>query len=183
MTKINLLPWRENLREERKRQFLTTLTASAIFAILIMVLVHLAVANKIGSQQSRNRFLEQEVQLLNKKISEIKILKERKAALLARMAIIQELQGDRSKVVRLFDEIVNVLPKGVHLVTIERRDDFILLEGKAESNTNVSNLMRNIDKSPWLARSMLSEIKSGSKDSKHVNDFKLQLSLIKPLGL
>ena len=180
MKGINLLPWREQLREEKKRQFLTILIGAVIIAALIMIFIHVSFAKMIHAQKSHNRYIQQEVSKLDRKIRTINELKKHKAALLARMAIIQELQEERSQIVRLFDEIVNVLPKGVYLSKIERKNNLITLEGIAESNTNISQLMRRINNNvAALGHSVLSEIKTDNTSGRRKNEFKLELSLIK----
>lgn len=180
MTKINLLPWRERLREERKRSFLMSLAATAGAAIVFMALVHLVIANQMSRQSVRNDFLRNEIVVLNQQINEIKDLQKQKEALIARMGIIQELQANRPQIVHLFDELIKILPKGVHLSNVVRRGDQVQLIGIAESNTNVSDLMRNINKSHWLAKPQLSEIKTETIKGKAMSEFKLGLALIHP---
>ena len=91
------------------------------------------------------------------------------------MDIIQELQRNRSKIVHIFDEIIEVLPQGLYLQSVKREGDVITLLGHAESNTNVSDLMRNVSASPWLAEPVLNEIKTDDVKGQRTSDFKLQL--------
>lgn len=178
MAHINLLPWREELREERKKEFLTLLIATGVISLLIMMLVHVFMASHISSQAERNRILESEIKLLDKKIAEIRQLKKLKSSLIARMAIIQELQANRAQVVHLFDEVVKILPKGVHLYEMARNGNQLTFSGFSDSNTNISKLMRNIDKSTWLSLPMLNEIKTEDKNGKRESDFTLNSSVL-----
>lgn len=178
MTKINLLPWREELREFRKQQFYMMLGISIVAALVAMVGMHIFVEGKIENQISRNMRLKQEIALLDKKIVEIKKLKQVKSALMARMAVIERLQSDRPLVVRLFHEMVDVLPPGVHLTRVLRMGNSIIFSGFAESNTNISNLMRKIDSSTWLRRASLREIKN--KRDKNFYAFSLRFQLYNP---
>ena len=103
---INLLPWREQLRQERKRQFIILLACSAVIAVVCVLMVHMMIAGRISSQQARNQYLQSEIKQLDKKIEQIKALRKQRENLIARMDIIQELQKSRFLVVRFFDEIV-----------------------------------------------------------------------------
>ena len=100
---------------------------------------------------------------------------QEKEALLTRMDIIKELQSNRSKIVHIFDEVTEVLLHGIYLQTVKREGDVITLLGHAESNTNVSDLMRNVSASPWLAEPVLNEIKTEDVEGQRTSDFKLEL--------
>ena len=135
MTSINLLPWREQAREERKRNFFAALGASALLAMVLVMLVHTHYAGKVAHQLKRNQMLEHEVRLYDRKITKIKALKKLKQMLTARMEIIASLQASRPQVVHLFDEVVNFLPEGLYLSKIERKANNLIINGHAESNT------------------------------------------------
>jgi len=175
MTSINLLPWREELREERRQRFFVLLGVVAASAVFFMILVHMAFANRIGMQNNKNRFLEKEIVFLDKRIQDIKHIKEQKTALIARMKIIEQLQTNRPKIVHLFDEIVKILPRGVYLDLMVREGDVITLKGMTESNTNVSGLMRKISASEWLAAPLLTEVKADDSKAKRETEFTLRL--------
>lgn len=173
--KINLLPWREQLREELKREFLITMGMCAGFALFLMFSGHLLMSSKIGSQEAKNKTLQQEILVLDNKIKQISELKKKKQQLLARMNIIQQLQTSRPTTVHLFDQFVTILPEGIHLSQIKRSGERISVLGKAESNTNVSTLMRNVDASLWLKSPLLSEVKTDKKDGVRSSDFELDM--------
>jgi type IV pilus assembly protein PilN len=158
--RINLLPWREELRELQKKEFFTVMGAAVGFAFLILVLIHLLMASDISSQEQRNQLLKKEISTLDSKIGEIKLLKEERDQLIARMDIVQALEGNRPLSVKLFDEMVSVIPEGSYLWFIARKGDDISLRGKAESNSEVSTLMRNIEKTGWLLSPKLTQIKT-----------------------
>lgn len=181
MTQINLLPWREKEREDKKRHFFVILGGAVVTSMLIMILSHVTFEKQIGHQLERNTQLEKEIKVFDRQIAAIAQLKKTKAALIARMKIIQELQANRPQAVHLFDEIVRVLPQGVHLSKIIRKGDIVTLVGQAESNTNVSDLMRNIEASRWLVSPILSEIKKdGNEKNQKLNAFSLQMVIINP---
>jgi len=150
MPRINLLPWREELRELRRNQFYMAM-AGAIGAAAVAVFLGVLVMNSIISHQnSRNQVLTEEMKLLDRKIEEIKDLEAKKDRLVARMQIIEQLQQSRPEVVHLFEELVRTLPDGVYLTQVRQSGNSLRLEGGAESNTRVSAFMRNIDGSDWL---------------------------------
>lgn len=171
---INLLPWREQLREERKQEFLVSLAAAAVLTIIIILFVHLVIAAWINNQEGRNKVLENQIALLNNEIREIKNLRQEGAELLARMQIIQTLQANRAQVVRTFDDFVRIMPDGVYLTSVKRVGTNFTIIGKAESNTRVSALMRNIDSSISLEQPLLTEIKTDPSQGSRDNDFIMQ---------
>lgn len=160
MARINLLPWREQLREERKQRFLV---AMVVFIGLGAGLVFLAAQYlnaQIENQMARNEFVRKEIAVLDARIKEISELKTKKEQLLERMKIIQDLQGNRPVIGRVFDQLVRTLPDGVYFSSVKMAGKAITIAGAAESNNRVSNLMRNLDASEWLEAPNLSEVKA-----------------------
>jgi len=150
MPRINLLPWREAERKRRQREFLIA-TAGAFVAGLVVVGLTVFVYNqRIDYQQARNARLEAEIVELEKSIEEIDGLERQKARLIARMEIIERLQGSRPEIVHLFDELARQLPEGVYLTGLEQTGKEVEIRGYAQSSTRVSALMRRIDASEWM---------------------------------
>ena len=170
MAQINLLPWREELRKEQQRQFLTILGLSAVLMGLIILAVHIQIAGMISNQQSRNDFLKKEITKVEKQIKEINNLAKEKKRLLSRMEVIETLQRNRPEVVHLFDEIVKVMPEGTYLSSMKQSGKSLQLDGMAQSNARVSALMRNIDSSPWLSQPQLQIIQKDSKKKSGASD-------------
>jgi type IV pilus assembly protein PilN len=150
MPRINLLPWREQERKKRQRDFMISMAASFIAAIVVLAGTFLAYVQMIDYQQSRNTRLESEIVELERSISEIDGLERQKERLLARMEIIERLQRSRPEIVHLFDEITRQLPEGVYLTGMKQNGDAVELMGVAQSSTRVSALMRQVDASEWL---------------------------------
>ena len=177
MARINLLPWREQLREERKQQFLVTLAGVLIVAGGLVFLGDQYLSSAIDNQNARNEFLKKEIAVLDARIAEISELKTRRQQLLERMKIIQDLQGNRSIIGRVFDQLVRTLPDGVYFTSLKMTGNSIAVKGAAESNNRVSSLMRNLDGSEWLASPNLSEVKavtSGGVDQANVFTLSVQ---------
>ncbi len=150
MAKINLRPWREELRQERQKEYLAVLGGVFVVAIAIWWLVSGAFNGAIESQQSRNYYLESQSAGLDKKIGEIKELRDKKAQLLDRMGLIQDLQGNRPVIVRIFDELARVMPEQLFIESIKINGKSFALKGRSSSNVQISTMMRNLDQSPWF---------------------------------
>jgi type IV pilus assembly protein PilN len=150
MPRINLLPWREELRQKRKKDFLSAVLGAVLIGGLLAYGFKLTVQGWTSAQNGRNQILRDEIAQLDLQIEEINGLESQKERLIARMQIIDRLQRSRPEVVHLFDELVDTLPEGVFLTEIVQTDDRIELTGEAQSSTRVSALMRNIDDSEHL---------------------------------
>ncbi len=176
MPRINLLPWREEQRTQRRNQFFVALGGAALGAGVFLLLGYFAFQSVINHQNDRNARLDEEIKKLNLRIEEIIDLEEKKERLLARMDIIEQLQRSRPGIVRVVDELVETLPDGVYLQEVNQTGQRLEIIGAAESNTRVSALMRNIDKSEWLGNPDLEvvEVKtSRSGETSRASEFKV----------
>ncbi len=185
MANINLLPWRERLREERKQQFMVQLGIAAVLAAAVIGVADRIVNSSIDNQREVNDYLRSQITVLDQKLAEIRQLQEQKKALTARMAVIQELQGNRPIIVRLFDELVRTLPDGVYYNSVVRTNDSISLQGVAESNSRISALMRDLDASDWFADPDLRQVTAVSTTNdagvqQNSNSFELSVKITTP---
>lgn len=179
MAHINLLPWREerrqqHLQEFQKMMFLAFLVAGGILYIAIMFADSL-----VTEQTNRNTFLDEEIAKVDAKIAEIKTIEKERNKLLARMQIIQDLQESRPKVVKVLDALANILPDGVHIEKLSREGEKITINGMAESNARVSVLMNKIDANAEFEESKLQVVKKGSSQKQfalNVNESKPEKS-------
>ncbi|TDJ34282.1 MAG: pilus assembly protein PilN [Gammaproteobacteria bacterium] len=178
MPHVNLLPWREERRKERQRQFLSLLLLAVVATAAVFGLMTFQMNQVIGYQQARNGYLDREILILDKKIAEIKRLEATKARLLARKEIIDQLQANRSQMVHLFDELVKTLPEGVYLTTIQQNGQLLMLGGVAESSARVAAYLRNLDASTWLHDPWLEQIQATETNTTRVQNFSLRVSLI-----
>ncbi len=174
MARINLLPWREELRKEQQRQFLTIMGLSVVLMLLIIAAVHIQYANRIEAQNKRNQFLTNEIAKVDEQIKEIKKLERDKQSLQARIKVIQQLQGNRPEIVHLFDEIARILPQGLYLKSVTQKGKTITIVGYAQSNARVSAFMRNIEASDWLDKPVLDIIRLAGKDADSEREFTLR---------
>ena len=160
MARINLLPWREELRKKRQKDFGIMVGIAVVAMLAVVGLVHLQIDKMIDYQNMRNQRLASEITLLDRKIAEIKDLEREKQNLLARMRIVEQLQTSRPEVVHLFDELTKTLPEGVYLTSLTQRGKNLNLDGYAQSNARVSSFMRALDGSDWLDRPDLKMIQA-----------------------
>jgi type IV pilus assembly protein PilN len=172
MPRINLLPWREEQRRERKLAFLVALGGGTIAAVVVAFVAYLMMGSMIDAQQRRNQVLRGEIKQLDKQIEEINDLEASKQRFIARMEIIEKLQRSRPQIVHLFDEIVRTLPDGVYLTSVKQTDKRLKFDGVAQSSTRVSAFMRNLDGSEWLKHPEL-EVVATSKEKTAGSSFTL----------
>jgi len=178
--KINLLPHREERRKRARLHFAGMGGATVLVGIAIVLVGWGVYSQRISAQEDRNRFLKTENAKLDKEIDEIKEVKDKITALLARKQVIETLQADRVQTVHLLDELVRQMPEGVFLKSVKQLGSGIELVGYAQSNARVSTLMRNIESSPWLDKPNLVEIKAVNLGKMRISEFNMRLQLKKP---
>jgi type IV pilus assembly protein PilN len=175
MAKINLLPWREELRKQRRQDFFAAMGLGVIFAIITLVVVHTYMSSLTSYQERRNKLLQNEITLLDKKLGDISTIEEKKSKLLAKIDLLQKLQGSRPEIVHLFDELPKIVPEGVLFTKFTQIGTDLTFEGKSQSNARVSALMKNIESSSWLSLPSLTIIKAVDKDNPDaLSDFTLR---------
>jgi len=186
MILINLLPHREAARKRQKDQFFTQLGLSALLGGIVCGAVFTWYQGQISNQQDRNAFLQAEITRLDAEIKDIAGLQREIASLRARQTAVEDLQGDRNIPVHLLDELVAQLPDGIYLKSMKQEGQSVLLNGVAQSQERVSDLLRNLaNSSPWLTRPELIEIVSSSvavtaRDQRRVFNFSMRVSLKRP---
>lgn len=178
MAQINLLPWREELRKKRRRDFGVAVGLSVVLFCIGMLGVHFFIQSMIDRQVARNDYLKREIAALNKVIQEISQLEKTKAQLIARMDIIQQLQESRPEIVHLFDEVVESLPQGVFLTQLRQSGKSLAFWGRAESNARVSAYMRNVEGSAWMGRPDLRVIENKEKTDTGLSHFELRAAQV-----
>ena len=165
MPRINLLPWRDEERKERKLKFLVALGGAAVGACLVAFVGYLMLDSMVSAQDARNAKLKAEIAELDKQIEKINSLEADKARFIARMDVIEKLQRSRPEIVHVFDEIARQLPDGVYLTGISQNGQRLKFEGIAQSSTRVSAFMRNIDGSSYLKNPELEIVETKRSDA------------------
>jgi len=160
MPRINLLPWRDQQRKERKLAFFVALGGAALGALVAAFAGYLLFKSMIGSQEQRNDRLRAEIKTVDRQIEEINDLETQKQRFIARMQVIEKLQRSRSEVVHLFDEVARTMPDGTYLTAFKQAGKQLKFEGVAQSSTRVSTFMRNISGSQWMKDPELEVVES-----------------------
>ena len=185
MILINLLPHREAARKRRRETFQAIMVASALAGLAIAGLIYWWFQMQITDQQDKNNFLRGEIQVLEKQIKEIATIEEEIAALQARQKAVEDLQSDRNLPVHLLNELVKQLPDGVYVTSLKQADQVVTMQGMAQSNERVSELLRNLtNNTPWFSKPELVEIIAANvslspKDQRRVASFNLRFRLVR----
>jgi type IV pilus assembly protein PilN len=164
MPRINLLPWREQERKVRRREFGIAAGAAVVAALMFALGGKLLYSSWIDAQNEKNNLLKKEIVKLDAEIADIQDLEDRRQRLLARMEIIEKLQRKRPEIVHQFDELVRTVPDGVYLSSLKQTGNKLEIKGVAQSSTRVSTFMRNIDTSTWMDNPELQVVET-AKDS------------------
>jgi type IV pilus assembly protein PilN len=180
MAKINLLPWRAERRKQRQQEFLTMLGVAAAAGVLISLLIVMYYIGQIEGQNNRNKYLTDQIALLDTQIKEIAELDKKKAGLLKRKQVIEELQASRSQMVHLFDELARTIADGTQITSLAQNGNDLTLLGRAQSNARVSSYMRNLDASGWMGNPDLDIIELRGSDPALPNEFSLKVKLKNP---
>lgn len=176
MASFNLLPWREIKRQREDKRLLTI---SVIFWLMCAIVALLAVnilSNRLDNQKARNKFLKDKIAILDTQIKDIKELKEKKKNLIGRIEIIQGLQQDRMQIVHILDDLVQKTPLGITFDTLLKEEKQIKLNGRAQANSRVSELMRKLDTSRWFGNATLTEIDIKESDVNRLSTFKVSIT-------
>ncbi|WGL15104.1 PilN domain-containing protein [Microbulbifer bruguierae] len=177
MAKINLLPWRQEYREQKQKEFQQVAVLVVIVAAVSVFMWMKTVDAQIDNQKERNQLLNTEIMALNKQVREIKDLKKRRQQLIDRMRVIQELQGNRPLAVRYFDEMVRAAPEGLWLTNLKRTGKTLKISGVAESNNRVSSFMRSLDQSEWFESPNLTGVTAKPAFGEQASAFEMTVSV------
>lgn len=168
MAKINLLPWRAELREQRKKEFVVTIGAVFLLAVVLAGLTWMFFNARLSDQQQANQQVTAANESLDQKLKALDGLQARRDEIVERMKVIQDLQGKRPVSVRLFDEVARMLPANVYLTKFARDGDKFTIEGKAESPNSVSELLRNLEASSWFRNAFMNSYQGPGANQKAV---------------
>lgn len=178
MDGVNLLPWREQRKEKQRQLFIFILAGSFFAGLLIVIFTHTIISQKIQQEQSTNAVLQARITKLDMQIEQIKNLKTRKEETSQRIDLIYKLQASRPMIVNAFDTLVKIMPSGLYITSIKRKEDNLILKGNAESNARVSELMVDAESSSYFTDAKLQQIKTAIDNSEYTRSFILSLKLI-----
>jgi len=180
MARINLLPWRAERRKARLQEFYALLGFAALAAALVSLMIVMYYNGQVSGQNNRNAYLQAQITEVDKQIAEIAELDKKKARLLKRKEVIEQLQSSRSQMVHLFDELVRTIPDGLRLDNIQQNGDQLTLMGYAQSNARVSMYMRNLQASGWMTKPDLTVIEAKGTDKGLPYQYSLKVTLTTP---
>lgn len=179
-TRINLLPWREELKKQRQTEFYVVLAVAAAVGLSVWLGGRWYLNTEIQHQQQRNEILQDEIRRLDRQIARIRDLERTREQLIARMDVIQNLQKGRPQIVHLFEQLVTTLPDGVFLESVRQQGNNITISGVGQSNARVSSYMEQLDASDWLSNPNLNVIEVRDREGIRVSNFTLRVSQTSP---
>ncbi len=145
LTRINLLPYREEARKAKQKQFTKILILAGVIGVGISALGFLGLEQAVNNQESRNEYLNSEIANLDKKIAEVKKLNEEKDAFLTRKKKVEELQNQRFLAAQMLNNFNVLLPDGAYLTTLKSNGAHsYTLTGKATSDNKVAMFMKSL---------------------------------------
>ncbi len=177
MAHVNLLPWREAQRQRHKKQYISSLVVISILVLAVFWILGEVIEQQIRNQNSRNNYLEQQIGVLDTQIERIKDIRNSKAEIAQRMALIEQLQVSKNVSPIVFDELARIVPAGVSFEKLSRNGNLIEIVGISESNNRLSSFMRNLEQSDVFTSGILSSITADVSTSNAVSDFKLTFSI------
>ena len=180
MARINLLPWREELRVQKNQQFGVIFGGFAGVGVLVIAAISFYFGVLIENQESRNQYLKSEITKLEKQIEEIKELRKKRENLLQRIRAVQQLQSNRTEIVHLFDEVVRQMPDGVYLTKLKQTGSDLSVSGVAESNSRVSEFVRKIDESEWMTEPRVEVIQRDKRSALQSSKFTIKFKQSRP---
>jgi len=175
MAKINLLPWRENLRKKRQQNFMVALGATLAAAALVVLAANHFMNQQISGQENRNNYLRAEIRKLERDIQRIEQLEEVRDNLIARKDVIEQLQSNRNLMVHLFNQLAQTVPEGVTLNSVRQNNEELSIQGSSESETRVSDYMRNIEGAEWMSNTRLSIVERERQEGRVGQPYRFEL--------
>ncbi|MEX1056690.1 MAG: PilN domain-containing protein [Natronospirillum sp.] len=180
MITVNLLPWREAERQQKKAQFIRILLGVAVLSGLVLYAGQQFLSIELNNQAARNDFVRDRLQVMDQNIREIETLRSERSELIDRMQVIQQLQGDRPIIVHVFDEMARMVPDEVYFTSVINQETQIRISGVSRTTTQISQLMRNFEYSDWFANPILGSVTTSGTGQQARNRFELRVERIRP---
>jgi len=177
MARINLLPWREEQRQERQRQFMLSILFSFILGVILVFMIGLVFDQKIAHQNARNQVIQEEIGRLQARINRIRELEETRTRLLSRKRIIEELQASRSLTVEMLDQLAKSIPVGLTLNSISQQGTAVRLSGFSQSNARVSAYLQSLEENPLFRDPELSVVRTAQRPDNPVEPYEFIISV------
>jgi type IV pilus assembly protein PilN len=177
MARINLLPWREEARRERQRQFLYSLMGTLVLGAILVLLVGMFFDQRISQQEARNQQIQVEINRLNQRIARIKELERTRTRLLSRKQIIESLQASRSLTVELLDKLAKTVPVGITLTNVRQQGRRLTLLGRSQSNARVSAYLQSLEDMDLFVRPELRYVRASQNVITRTEPYEFSISV------
>ena len=177
MARINLLPWREEARRERQRQFLYSLLGTLVLGAILVLMVGLFFDQRISHQESRNQQIQVEINRLEQRIARIAELENTRNRLLSRKQIIESLQASRSLTVELLDKLAKTIPVGITLTNVRQQGTRLTLLGTSQSNARVSAYLQSLDEMDLFVRPELQYVRAAQEPASRIESYEFAISV------
>lgn len=177
MARINLLPWREELRRERQKHFMMSLMMTAIIGVVLVFMVGLFFDQKTRHQQFRNDLIKSEISKLESRIKRIDELERTRSRLISRKQVIEELQASRSMTVELLDNLAKSIPVGVTLAAVKQQGMILSLTGSSQSNARVSAYLQQLGMNELFLNPQLDFVKTAQKSASPTEPYQFSINV------
>jgi len=175
MARINLLPWREEARRDRQRQFVYSVVGTLVLGAILVLMVGLFFDQRISHQESRNQQIQVEIDRLNKRIARIQELENTRNRLLSRKQIIESLQASRSLTVELLDKLAKTIPVGITLTSVRQQGVNLTLLGTSQSNARVSAYLQSLDQMDLFVRPELQYVRAADRPANRIETYEFAI--------
>jgi type IV pilus assembly protein PilN len=177
MIELNLLPWRRDLAFRRRKEKFLILVLTGICAMVFVVPAALITNNWVNESKQLNDYIQSRIDRFDEALKEVRNLESKKTELIGQIQILEHLQSGRSATAKVLDEMVIAMPDQITLKRVERKDNLLVIIGRAESNSDVSQFMKNINRSYLFSRPRLLEIEKQMKGEGYANEFYINVYL------
>ncbi len=177
MARINLLPWREEARRERQRQFMYSLMGTLVLGAILILIVGLFFDQRISHQEARNQQIQVEINRLQLRIDRIAELEKTRDRLLSRKQVIESLQASRSLTVELLDRLAMSIPVGVTLTTVRQQGPKLTLMGSSQSNARVSAYLQSLEGMELFVKPDLQYVRTAAKPESRVESYEYAIQV------
>jgi type IV pilus assembly protein PilN len=177
MARINLLPWREEARRERQRQFLYSLMGTLVLGAILVLIVGMFFDQRISHQESRNQQIQVEINRLEQRIARIAELEKTRDRLLSRKQIIESLQASRSLTVELLDKLAKTIPVGITLTNVRQQGSNLTLLGTSQSNARVSAYLQSLEEMDLFVNPELQYVRASQNPPTPVETYEFAIAV------
>jgi len=175
MARINLLPWREEARRERQRQFLYSLMGTLVLGAILVLIVGLFFDQRINQQEARNQQIQVEINRLQQRINRIAELEKTRGRLLSRKQIIESLQASRSLTVELLDKLAKSIPVGVTISTVRQQGTLLNIMGTSQSNARVSAYLQSLENMDLFVKPELEYVRAAASPENRTESYEFSI--------